>query len=165
MKSFFAPKPFNQAFNQVLKHFGLSTLSLILVCASTATPVQAHQGVAHGDALHQRVSGIDVLLEVLSQKQYQQRFGTLSGVSGSHVMVVKLLDHNQPIVKAQIKTQVMGADKKLVGAKDGEALTFFSGTRQHFAKAYQLTKGSYNIKVVFMAAGKSSIASFTAKAQ
>ncbi len=161
MKSFFAPK----SLQQVIKQIGLSSLSLMLVCTGTATSAIAHQGVAHGSALHQRVSGIDVLLEVLSQKQYQQRFGTLSGLSGSHVVLVKLLDHNQPIVKAQIKTQVAGPDKKLVGSKEGETLAFFSGTRQHFAKAYQLPTGSYTIKVVFQAAGQSAIASFAAKAQ
>lgn len=142
----------------------LVCLTGLLLAFGPLNSARAHQGVSHGKALHQRVAGVDVLLELKTLGQYKQQFGTTAGLKGTHVVVVRLLDGHHPLVKAELKSQLTGPGQKLMGPVGGSVLPFFQGTRQHFALGYNLSKGRYGIKVMLKAGSRSAVAAFTADA-
>lgn len=135
--------------------------SLLLTISSGFQPALAHNGVDHGNAKHQKVAGIDVILELHSQAHYREKFGAQASLQGSHVLTVKLLNQNQPITQAQLKTKLIGPNRKTIGAESGQALTKIQGKNPHYATAYTLTpKGKYAVMVMFKAGNKVSQATF-----
>lgn len=141
----------------------LLVFSLLLAVSAGLAPADAHNGVNHGSAKHQKVAGIDVLLELHSLAHYQSQFGTPAGLQGSHILTVQLLQGKQSLRNAQIKAKLVGPGKKLIGPESGQPLSLKSvkNGRQHYATAYKLSqKGTYAVMVMFKTGGKVSQAAF-----
>lgn len=150
-----------------MKRLPLVVFSLLLAATAAFQPSsQAHNGVDHGTARHQKIAGTDVILDLQDFSKYKGQFGD-TGLQGSHVLTVRLLNRSHPIANAQVKAKLVGPNQQVIGPASGQTLNLMptKGRLQHYATAYKLPhKGKYAVMVMFKIGGKVSQASFEVNA-